>query len=311
MRFTLPLLILSFILFSACKGEDHDISLKLEKGETYAYYVKGEVNIEQEITGMQMKQYVEVSSKILYTVIDIVDDNYKFEVRYESIKMYMDMGMGAPISVDSDNPNPMDPTGKILEKLKDEIFYVTVSKYGEIIQFEGLDEMADNVIESMGITDYAAEAQVRGFLEQSYSEKSLIAAFEPMFNIYPTTSVSEGDTWEKENKGENIIGKAKDYFFTLSLAKTGSYHISGNGKMVESENSEPVNIGGNEIIYHLNGEGTSSFEVDAETGWVIKGQTENTAEGVNQITVLQLGQTMDVPMKYHAVISFSKDKFEE
>ncbi|MCB9195419.1 MAG: hypothetical protein H6600_07680 [Flavobacteriales bacterium] len=305
------ILLLTILIHSCGLGDPQDISLKLEDGETYSYYIVADMDIVQEINGMTMNQKVEASSKVNYTVYKETEEGYTFEVKYEKIKMYMDMGMGNPIEFDSEHPDPNNTTAMTLNKMKDQTFFLTVSKHGEIISFEGLEEMTDNIISSLEIKDYNIELQVRNFMTQTYSESTLMVAFEPMFNIYPIERVSVGDTWKKENKGENHIGKLEEFEYTLKSVESSNYKIEGFGNITEIKNPETIAIAGNEITYHLNGEINSSFEVDAKTGWVINGEVVQQAEGINDLNITMINQFMKVPMNYQATIRFSKNGFKD
>lgn len=311
MKAIYSIIALCSVLMVSCGGEKNTISLQLEEGETYSYYVQAIVDIEQEVTGMTMKQYIDISSHINYKVVEIVEDAYKLQVSYEHIKMLMDLGVGQTIEVDSDLPDPSNPTSAVLEHLKDQTFFIVVSKTGQIKSFEGLEEFGDKIIEAANIKDNLVEAQMRQFIEQTYSETALRAAYEPMFNFYPETEVKEGNTWKKEAEGVNVMGSIEDLEYTLALEKSDSYHISGHGLMIPNKDPEPVAIGGNEIVYHVEGEINSSFEIDHKTGWVNLGQIEQNAEGINEVSISALGQTMEIPMVFHSVIKFSKDKIED
>ncbi|CAG5080689.1 DUF6263 family protein [Parvicella tangerina] len=311
-KFLFALGVVSLVFSSCTSGDSHEIVLNLEEGETYSYYVVGVVDIQQELNGMKMNQYVKASSLINYTVKETSGDDILMEVKYEKVKMYMDMGVGQEIEIDSENPDPSNPASMSLEKMKDHSFSIRISKYGEIIEFIGLDDLTDKVIESMEFDNYMIKNQVRNFLEQTYSEGTLIVAYEPMFNFYPAMSVREGDEWEKENIGENHLGKLETFTYTLESIDDDTYLIEGEGELAELSDPKPIDINGNKIVYHLNGDVTTSFELDAETGWVVNGEIIQSASGINDLTISALGgQEMAVPMKYKSTITFSKDGFNE
>lgn len=312
MKKLIILLPLLAILFQACNnGDSNEITLNLEQGETYSYFIVAEVDISQSFNGMSMNQHIKSSNKVNYKVMDISDDQYTLEVSYEEISMYMDMGTGQITEIDSENPDPYNPASLALEKLKDQAFSIKVSKYGEIMGFEDLDNFVDKVIESLDVDNYMVKTQVRSFLEQTFSEETLLLSFEPMFNFYPAMTVREGDNWEKKNISENYLGKLEPFTYTLDEAGD-SYKISGEGDLVEKANPKALNISGNEIIYHLNGEITSEFTLDPATGWVISGEIIQDASGDNELKMTALGgQEMIVPMSYYATINFSKEGFKK
>ena len=111
MKKTLSLLII--LAFSSyCHAQKEKIELNLVKGETYKLKMMADMAMVQNMNGQGHTIKVGISGKINYKVVVVLNTAYEIKVKYESLRMKMDITSGV-LAFDSEKENSDDMFSKI------------------------------------------------------------------------------------------------------------------------------------------------------------------------------------------------------
>lgn len=269
---------------SSCQSTKSAASAKMlkfdfEKGKGYDYEMT--TSLDQEIMGQTMKMDMS-----MYYSLDVKDDDgdsKTIESKVDRFKMKSEV-MGMNIDVDTDQPipegddkNPLVMVKKLFGAIKGQQFSMKVNAEGKVLEVSGFDDMAQTIVESLGVDEEEKEQMKKQFADQ-FNAESMGDQFERMWYIFPNKEVKVGDSWEKTSK--------------ISGTMPGNYHSTYKvtdieGDMVTLEEKTKVDSEGEEdnVKVKMKGDITGTIVVDSRSGLVVNADHDMKfaagAEGVN------------------------------
>ena len=120
---------------------------------------------------------------------------------YDRIAMGMKMG-NQNMEFSSEGPvgdpaNPFNMISNMFKAMKGKSFKMEVNEHGEILTIQGLNEIAESLVEEMKLPEEARQKALQQFKSQ-FNEKDVKESFSQAFNIFPDKTVKVGDSWRKE-----------------------------------------------------------------------------------------------------------------
>ncbi len=246
---------------STASADGTVLKFDLDKGKKYGYDI--EMNSSQNYQGRDFNSKMNFGYDM--EVLDKTSEQTTIRATYTRIAMNI-ASPGGDISLDSDQPlkdtatnGEIDPSTmmkQMFATMKGKSFTMKVAPDGSITEITGVNEMAEAMANSMNLPEQYKQ-QMRAAFTQQFNNESLKQSFGNAFNIYPNKPVKPGDKWEKK-ANVNVAGSP--------VMSTTTYTVKEvKGDRVSLDLSADIN----------NGSGTQSgtMVVDAETGLVIEGTT--------------------------------------
>lgn len=183
-------------------GEAVDVKLNLQKGKTYGYLMKMDMDMAMEMLGKPINSKMDMDFGFKLNVDDIdKDGNYNMTCTYDEIK-FMVNAAGQEMGYDSKNPDAGgsgmmgDMFKKIFGSMVNKQFKMTMSPKGEISKVEGIKELTNSMVDAMDVPA-AQKENMRQQMEASFSEEKIKQNFQQGFNVFPDKAVKVGESWHK------------------------------------------------------------------------------------------------------------------
>jgi hypothetical protein len=139
-------LLIAFILMTTCQAQKERLELNLSKGEIYTQKMNCNDSIIQTINDEEVNTLMSINGKMTYKVIDILNDVYNMEVRYESLTMKISVA-GAEMEFSSDKNDEKDILSTILGTMKNKPFLVKMTKTGKVNEVKNIEAIFHNMFD--------------------------------------------------------------------------------------------------------------------------------------------------------------------
>lgn len=247
------------------------LKFNFEKGKGYDYDMT--VSMDQEILGQQIT--VDMTT---YYSMDVKEDDGNTKTINSTIDRFkMKMGaMGANFDIDTDKPlpslgetedgkDPMKILNALFGAIKGQEFNMKVDAEGKVLEVKGFEDMAQRIVDSLGIEEAEKEKMKQQFNKQFNSEK-IKGQFERTWYIFPNKEVKVGDTWKKNTSvGMDEMGGNYNSVYKV---------IDIEGNMVTLEETTEIESKRGEM--ELKGEIKGTIVVDSQVGLIVKADQEMT-----------------------------------
>jgi hypothetical protein len=217
-----------------------------------------------------------------------------FAIKYDTIHLN---NRNDEIETDFDAANGAfsgNPLDKMLCILKKADIVAHITPTGEVKSVSGYNELTEKIMASFAGSDTytkaAAEVQWRQFIEKGVIQKGM----EQIFQIFPDSAVHVGDKWKLSKRQSDELGVTAHSNFTLKSIEDGIATISANG--VIASDTTTTQLMGQTVSAKLSGEQTAEYELEAQTGMLLKSNSKAKIEG----TVQMLGR--EIPVNIEIVV---------
>jgi Family of unknown function (DUF6263) len=261
------LVIIAVSAIQSCQSTKSATSSKMlkfnfEKGKGYDYEMI--INMDQDIMGQAMQM-----DMTNYYSMDVVADDgttKTITTTYDRFKLNMKVGP-MDIDVDSDKPlqemdgggkeNPMKMLNSLFGAIKGRKFSMKVNAEGKVEEITGIKEMAQSIVDSMGVDEKMKEQMQQQFSKQ-FNETSMKDQFERVLYIFPNKEVKVGDSWQKTTTPGGAMGGKYTSTYTVTEIE---------GDMVTLE--EKSKIDGASEAMNMKGDITGTLVIDSKSGLVV------------------------------------------
>jgi hypothetical protein len=190
-------------------GDAVELRLNLEKGKTYGYAMKTDMNMDVQVLGKPMKTSVSMNFGFKINVDDIDSaHNYRVTSTYDAIK-FKTSAMGMEMGYDSQEPGDTTRADmfsgmfrKMFGGMLGKQFKFTLTPKGEVKDVTGVKEMVESMMNSIDIPE-ARKAAMQKQMESSFNEDQIKQGFEQGFSVFPDKPVKVGDSWDLYGKGDH------------------------------------------------------------------------------------------------------------
>lgn len=201
--------------------------------------------------------------------------NYTIE-RFRNEMSTMGMYQGFDSATDSGDSNP-------LSAMVGHTFVMTLDEESKIVDFTGLDELFDKVIERLGPIDQMQRQVLMKKLKETMNEESMKQNMLPNSGMYPEEPVAVGESWTKDYDLRAIVPMAGTGRYTLTKRENGHAFIDVLINFTENPNGQPLNFNGQNF----------EFEQGTSAGSMILDERNGMA--VNSHTITDMSMSMDLP----------------
>ena len=294
----------------SCAAEKLDLKFRLKPGQKYGMRLITELKRTDTIEDEQENESFMFARGIGFDVKQVDANGVALvEVTFLTVKIDVIRAGGIHVEYDSTKQSVTDDYSEIPVHEAagiGESFVIKVTPKGKIIQLKGLEQMHERIIKkilnwdekflrmvpcsenetsSISKTD---QQDIRGWKDMSqksqkrwkemrkhntkahYSEKEIRNMLSDMIMAFPDQSLAIGDTWTDKVK---IWGKNReiDGTYRLKNSEKGIIVIDLSAKRTpEEEAFSWVNNEGREIGFKLVGSCQGSFEIDEQSGWLVR-----------------------------------------
>lgn len=197
--------------------------------------------------------------------------------------------------IDADNAaNSENPVEKFIGGIKGSSVEVTINKKGEVSSERGIKELTDNLINRMDMPDAASRFQLQKQVSAIMGGSFIKTNVEIGFKMLPDTPVFAGDTWKKKNIQE-LSGLKLNAItnYTLTSITDGLASIESTGEINSTGDLNTNIMGGYKIESDIKGKQEGYFEVEVNTGLLLKEESATSIKGEMDI----LGKSVPLTIK--------------
>jgi len=203
--------------------------------------------------------------------------------------------MGELFNVNTENPVKEDDIqAKIFAQLVKTDLSMVMYTNGKIKSVEGSEALINNMINAAGDFDDFTKELMKESMKKEFSNESLAISFEQMTYIYPSSRVSNGDTWKNKFEGE----LSSENTWTLSNINKDDVDIKGISTITFKTSDDDIDM-------NLTGDMTSDLITSLETGFVKTMSTQSVAKGNS---ILHNMNDLEVPTSITSNITYKVEK---
>jgi len=278
------------------------LHLNLQPGSKYYYTINNEYDIALEAGGKTVNNKNKSDVDLTYAIQKDSAGNYLLQMHYEKIHLFTKSG-DKESEMDADNAGAtFDPVEKMLGILKTTNITAVINSAGKIIDITGYKELGDKIIAGLNITDLQTKNMALEKWDKVIGEGLIKKNIDQAFHLFPDSAIQVGDTWkmQSQQKGDVLLNETSNY--KLKDIDDGIAYIESEGQM-ESDKTE-AKIMGTAVTGNLQGNQTGEYEVDAETGMLLKNKVSAKVEG----SFLMMGREIPVTIKTEVKMTGKKVK---
>ena len=283
MKKLLALVIPVVLLAAACndapkKEAATTLSFKFPPGAVYAYLMDSHQTIEQEMMGKTSTITQSMQMLSTYHVEKADGNKRKLTVVYD--RFYIkSASSGSEMEYDSADSSKQPKELSQIASIVNHPFSLVVSEKGEIISVNptaGAGSPPDSSAKDMAAETPLNDSTIRRMMEQS-------------LNIYPTTPVKAGDSWERKyTTNMGFMDMAVNSTYKLVSVSNDVAHIEITATIRSIPSSNPQMKG---MDIEMNGTQNGSMDIDVKSGLIQESKFTQDVSGKMKIP------GAEIPMK--------------
>ncbi len=301
--------------FSSCNGK-LALFINAKSGDSYKYHVEVNQTTNVEYGEETSKNAQNMVTDFIITVDDVDSEgNLAMSYKYDAIRIDSESG-GSKQTIDSKNADSEDPFSELYNSFIGKGFSVKMNKFGEVKEVNGVDELFDSMLASLGIDEDEdsqefIEAMKEG-LKDSYGEQALKSTIEQSTKVFPQMgNIKVGDSWTVDNSFNSITNIDIKITYTLEKVEGNIAHISVKSD-IESDGSKTNNYMGMEMSADLSGKMTGIIKVNINNGFLSEGEIEQEISGKMNLMMPEIdgseGESIELPMSFTTKATYSTTK---
>lgn len=242
----------------------YDFSLQPDSG--YYYIVHNKADIDLEVNNQKINNTNDITVGLIYHVNKDSTGNFVFKVTYDSFDVAMKKNGQTTELNASNGMYSVNPIEKMLAILKGSSLFITINKQGKITSVNGYEEIAENLINEMQITNPVERQQLQLQLASIAGEGFIKNNLEQSFSFFPNSPLHVGESWQKNISATSELGLNVPLVYKLTS-------VDNNKAIIKSEcdintEDEEINIMGNKARASLKGFENGEIKLDIQTGMV-------------------------------------------
>jgi hypothetical protein len=258
-------------------------------GSRYAYTITNESQTKLEVNGKKVDVLHKSDVGITYDIQKDSAGNYVIKLHYDKIHLYNKTGDKETDLDAANSAATFDPTEKMLGVLKEANILATVTSTGKVVAISGYKELGEKILS--GFKDETSRSMAEAQWEKVIGEGMVKKSIEQLFTVLPESAKNVGDTWTKNTKQKGEIDMNVTSNFKLKDIEDGIATIESEGELT-SEKGE-TSMMGYSVTSNMQGDQEGEYQVETNTGMVLKNNTTSTLKGSLQM----MGKEIPVSIK--------------
>ena len=277
---------------SGSSSDARVLKFNLQKGKGYDFEII--MDLDQEV--MQQKSKIGFTAAYAITVTDDDGQLKSLTAEYKDFKMKMNM-MGQEINIDgakkpvqlgsSDQQN--DPSAMLANAFSGIVgkkFNLKVNSMGEIVGVAGFEELINEMIAGMNLTD-EKKLMVQASLKDQFNAEKIKESFAPMFNIYPGREIKLGDSWERTYELKAGVGAKYTTQYTVKSFDGDKVFLDTKSKIDPIADTSANSFGG----MQMSGTQSGTMTVNSVSGLVLDAELVQNLETSGDLKMKMVGKT--------------------
>ena len=273
-----------------------DLSLNLQKGQTYDQIISSNSTVSQFMKGQQISIGISINGHLSFYVKNTPPPYYDIEVTYKSLSMSMQLPQGNK-QFSSEKNDGGDIFSSLLAEMKDRPFYIRITKKGEIKEVMGMDSLVSSMFAKFPQLTEEQKLQIKDQFMKAYGETAFRSNFKMFTAIFPDHPVDVGDKWIVNTQ----LSLPTEANITSTYQYKGSsntiYTIHGISKIETANKDAYRETNGIPLKYDIKGTMVSDIKINKESGWIQEAQiTQETSGNVQVKGTQKTPEGMTIPM---------------
>lgn len=259
--------LITIALTANCQAEKNTLELNLVKGDVYTQGSMSNIKMDLSMMGQNIAIDMSMGGHMSFKVLDIKDNIYDLEVRYDSISMKMNL-MDKLMEFSSEKMSDMnDMMSKMMSTMKNKTFNMKMSKKGKIIEVTNMDSIYSDFYKMSQLSE-EQKIQMKAQVEKGFGEESLKSNMGLSCEIFPDKPVEVGDKWTI--KGKMVSTMTADVITTYELKEVAKdYYLISSSSLLLSDSTATMEMNNMKMKINLSGSISSDLKVRKRTGWII------------------------------------------
>lgn len=298
MKFFLTTILAVYIATANIVSAQTNLSYNLKVGDHFVVKQVANQDIVQDMNGQKHEMTNLLEGDFTFIVEHVSDSLYELKFKFDRFKIVSTSNLvGEIISVNTNDAiKDDDIEANIFSQLFNVNSAMSMYKNGNIKSIEGSNKLISSMVNAVGdvdVDEFTKEV-MKESMKSEFSNESLAMSFEQMTYIYPNTTVTIGDTWENNFKGE------------LSSKNTWTLdNITNDEIIITGESTVNFLNDDADVEMNLKGDMTSNVIKSKETGFV---KTMTTISTVKGNSIIHKMNDLKVPTTIISNITYKTEK---
>ncbi len=255
-------------LLNSCTKPKIALKLNLEQGKSYLMGYQTDMKMNQKIMGMSIDVKMKIDMDLLFKTIGYdKDSNYIMETTYQSMNYKMN-AQGQDIEFGTDKTSKDSIMSKVFSSFKGKTFTITFSKYGKIIDVQGIDSIMTSFFNDNYFTDSTKINEIKELFGKNFGEESIKNNFSSFFGYFPEKEVSIGEKWNNNTSIKTMFALNIDNQYQLIDNKNELYNIGIQSNIKTDSKNSTMEVQGMQMKFNMKGTQTGFIKLDQKTGWI-------------------------------------------
>lgn len=249
-------------------GDKYEVRLNLEKGKIYTQRCSAGSTILQTMGAQTASMSLLAKTEVTFKVLDIQNDVYDMEVRYEKLSVTISMQQTERLYTTESSEDDM--LTKTMQALRYKPFSIKMTKAGKVQEIKGMESLLESILSGYKGMDENTLRKMRSQMTQAFGENTLKGNIELCSAIFPETAVAKGERWMVTGELIGAMVLKVDNSFEIKDMNDQFYQLSGNSKIASQNNDTYAEMNGVKMKYDMKGTMTSDIMIDRKSGWIKK-----------------------------------------
>jgi len=310
---TLYLVLISILLLTSCRENDHKqhkntekkykLSFHLKPGDKYYYTITAATNMKLEVQEKVVENKNNATIGLIYEMLNDSAGNHLLRITYDSFHILTRKGEEEK-EIDAANAaSSTDPSEKILGIIKGSSVLMSINDKGKVVAVNGFNTMMDKIMASVNVSDIPSTQvqEIRKQLSAMLGDDFLKTNMEQNFGMLPDTGVYIGDSWKKDAIQQGDMHLNSTGNFTLEEVDNGVAKIKSSSDFDNAIQNNPV-IMGFKAAADFKGKEEGTYAVDINSGILTNAKSNTSMQGNVQV----MGRDVPVTIELKKEISVKK-----
>ncbi len=292
------LLMLVMIIATSASVQAKKVLLKykLEPGMEITLLHSLNQEVVQEVMGQsQVIEFIN-TTRYLFKILEKTNEGYYLiELQADGMKMKMENDF---MNIDYDSDRDEEPPADLKSMaagLHIPVKFLLNTK-GEIVEVTEAEQYLSVMAKALEGVEGPMKQMMAGVATQSTSIEGLKNLFGRLFFNYPEGKVKIGDSWIHESESMQMVKFKNIIENTLVEANKKEATIKQTVRIEQLEMGDGMEMQGMSMKFELSGTKDAGYQLDVETGLIIKLDAVTNISGIISIESPQLPSPMSIPM---------------
>ena len=291
----LSILVIAVLSTAAVQAKKVELKYNLSVGQEMVISHSLKQEISQEVMGQSQVMENLMETKYNFKVLEVkTDGNFLIEQKVIAMKMVMENEY-VNINYDTESGDEAPAGMEYYTKIINIPFSFIMSPQGEVIEMVGTEKYIETILETMGAGNEPQQQMLSGLASQSTSDEGLKGQLGAIFFKYPAGKTKVKSSWTDESESTQMVKFKNSIENTLAKVTNETATIKQD-VTIKQLAMDAMEVQGMTMNYELSGKKQGGYDVDFNTGLLLKADVVTEISGAISIESPQLPNPMSIPM---------------